>query len=192
MCVIGILIAILAAAIIIGVIAYVIYTYNRFKALEVATQATLGQIRVALRKRLDMITQLAEATREYAIFEKETLENITKMRAAIATATPEQIRDIDRESRAILGRIIAVAEAYPTLRTAEAVSKLMDSIKSIEDEIARLRYTYNNIVQEYNTRIRTFPSNIIAGMIGARELPYLHVGGREIEERPRIRLREEK
>lgn len=187
---IGLILAVLAALAVLGLAAYVVYLYNRFQALRNAGEATLGQIRVALRKRLDMISQLAEAAKEYAIFERETLESVTKMRAAIASASPEEVSGIDRESRRILSRVIAVAESYPTLRTAEPVSKLMDSVKSVEDEIARLRYTYNNIVQEYNTRIDTFPSSLVARMMGARKMPYLEVGGEELEERPRISLRE--
>lgn len=75
----------------------------------------------------------------------------------------------------LLGRLLAVAEAYPTLGMAEPVVKLMDSVKSVEDGIACLRYMYNNIVQEYNTKIRTFLSSMMSRWIGTRELPYLEV-----------------
>jgi len=180
-----VIVAALVAAVL-GFLAYMVYLYNRFQALRNAAEATLGQVKVALRKRLDMISQLADATKSYAKFERETLEKVTRMRASIAGASPEEVRDIDRESRTILGRLIAVAEAYPNLRTVEAVSTLMASIKEVESEIARHRYTFNNIVQEYNTRIDTFPSNIVANMMGARKLPYLEVGGEELEERPKI------
>ncbi len=174
------------AAVLAGLAVYAIYMYNRFQALRNASEATLGQIRVALRKRLDLISQLAEATKSYAKFERETLERIVEMRSAVFKASPEEVRDIDRESREILSRLIAIAESYPTLRTAEVVSKLMDSVKTVEDEIARHRYTYNNVVQEYNTRIDTFPSSLIARLCGIEKMPYLEVGGPEIEARPRI------
>lgn len=118
-----------------------------------AAEATLAQMRVALRKRLDMMAQLVEAAKEYATFERETLEAVTKMRTTVVSAMPEEVSDIERESRRILARLFAVAESYPALRTIESVSNLMNSVKSTEDEIARLRYTYNNIVQEYNTRV---------------------------------------
>lgn len=187
---IGLILAAAALLALIGLVVYAVYLYNRFQALRVAGEATLNQVRVALRKRLDMISQLVEAAKEYAVFERETLESVTKMRAAVASAPPEEVRDIDRESGRLLARVLAVAESYPTLRTAEPVSKLMDAVKSVEDEIARLRYTYNNIVQEYNTRIYTFPSSLVARMMGAGKMPYLEVGGPELEERPRISLRE--
>ncbi len=67
------------------------------------------------------------------------------------------MKKIDGESRGILGNIIAVAENYPALKTSETVTSLMTSVKDIEDEIARHRYTYNNIIQEYNTMMDTIP-----------------------------------
>jgi LemA protein len=69
--------------------------------------------------------------------------------------------------------LIAVAEAYPELKASETVTKLMDSIVDVEDEIARHRYTYNNVVQEYNTMQDTIPSNLVAKIIGANKQTYL-------------------
>ncbi len=181
-----IILILIPVVVVAALIAYMVYTYNRFQVLRNAAEATLAQIRVALRKRLDLIGQLVDAVKSYARFEKETLEKITRMRASIGSASPEQVREIERETRTILARLIAVAENYPELRTAETVSKLMEAVRSVEDEIARQRYTYNNIVQQYNTMIDTYPSRIVALMAGIRKLPYLEVGGREIEERPRI------
>ncbi|RLF20508.1 MAG: LemA family protein [Thermoprotei archaeon] len=169
-----------------AILGYYFATYNRFQALRNASEATLNQIRVALRKRLDLIGQLVDAVKSYAKFEKETLERIVELRSSIAKASPEEIRKAERETRELLSRLIAIVEAYPDLKTATTVMKLMEAVREIEDEIARHRYTYNNIVQEYNTKIDTFPSSIVAKMNGFRKLPYLEVGGAEIEVRPRI------
>ena len=165
---------------------YYFTVYNRFQALRNASEATLNQIRVALRKRLDLIGQLVDAVKSYAKFEKETLERIVELRSSIAKASPEEIRKAERETRELLGRLIAIVEAYPDLKTATTVVKLMEAVREIEDEIARHRYTYNNIVQEYNTKIDTFPSSIVARMNNFKKLPYLEVGGAEIEVRPKI------
>ncbi len=162
--------------------------YNRFMRLRNAATATLGQIRVALRKRLDLISSLAEAVGSYAEFEKDVLEKITQLRSSIATASPEEIAQAERETRGLLARLLAVVEQYPDLKTVEAVKKLMDASKEVEDEIARHRYTYNNIVQEYNTMIDTIPSRFIALINGFKKLPYLEVGGEEIERRPSLRF----
>ena len=167
-------------------IAYYFITYNRFQTLRNAAEATLGQIRVALRKRLDLIGELVDAVKSYAKFERETLEKITAMRTSVERAPPKELEKIERESRAILERLIAVFEAYPDLKTSNVVSQLMQAIREVEDEIARHRYTYNNIVQQYNTMIDTYPSRFVAQINNFAKLAYLEVGVRTSEERPRI------
>ncbi len=133
------------------VIVYLISIYNRFQTLKNGSLATLGQIRVALKKRLDMISQLLDSVQSYAKFEKATFEKITEMRASVLKADTGAIANIEAESRKILGNILVSVENYPDLKTSEPVKKLMDSVKDVEDEVARHRYTYNNIVQEFNT-----------------------------------------
>ncbi len=152
----------------------IISIYNRFQQLRNGAEATLGQIKVALKKRLDMLTELLESVKSYARFERETLEKITKMRTDVLKArSAEEIQKIERESRRILGAITVTVENYPDLKTSETVKKLMDATKEVEDEIARHRYTYNNIVQEFNTKIDTFPSNFVAKLFGFGKMRYL-------------------
>jgi LemA protein len=139
------------ALVIIGLIFWAVGIYNRFFSLKNSSEATLGQIRVAMKKRLDMIEQLLGAVKSYAKFEKETFERVTAMRASL----------------------LAVAENYPDLKTNTTVMSLMDAVKGVEDEIARQRYTYNNISQEFNTMMDTIPSNFIGRLIGLIKLEYL-------------------
>ncbi len=148
-------------------------TYNRFVSLKNASEATLGQIRVAMKKRLDMIDQLLGAVKSYTTFERETLERVTEMRTSVATASPGDLSKVEAESRAVFGRLLAVAENYPDLKTSATVTSLMDAVKSLEDEIARQRYTFNNISQEFNTRMDTIPSKYIADLMHLRPLEYL-------------------
>ncbi|HQC00057.1 MAG TPA: LemA family protein, partial [Methanospirillum sp.] len=82
--------------------------YNRFYALKNSYEATLGQIKVALKKRLDMIGQLLGAVKSYAAFEKETFERVTAMRASVGSAGAADIAGLEAESRTILGRLFAV------------------------------------------------------------------------------------
>jgi len=159
--------------VIIGLVLWIIGIYNRFVSLKNSSEATLGQIRVAMKKRLDMIDQLLGAVKSYAKFEKETLERVTAMRASVATAGPGDLNKVEAESRSIFGRLLAVAENYPDLKTSGTVTSLMDSVKSLEDEIARQRYTFNNISQEFNTMIDTIPSNIVAKLMHLARLEYL-------------------
>jgi LemA protein len=180
------IIAGLVILVIISLIIWAVSIYNRFFSLKNTHEATLGQIKVALKKRLDMIEQLLGSVKSYAAFEKDTLEKVTAMRASVGSANPADLAGIEADSRSILGRLIAVMENYPDLKTSQTVMSLMDSVKQVEDEIARQRYTANNVAEQFNTMIDTIPSNIIGRIIGLGKLQYLEFPGEEIEKRPEI------
>ncbi len=169
--------------VVIGIVAFAVGIYNRFFSLKNSAEATLGQVKVAMKKRLDMIEQLLGAVKSYAAFEKETLTNVTAMRARVGSAGPGDLNELDRESRSMLGRLIAVAENYPDLKTSQTVKELMGAVRGVEDEIARHRY--NHIAQQYNTMTDTIPSNLVAGVMGFTKLQYLEFG-EEIERAPTI------
>jgi len=171
--------------VIIALVLWFVGIYNRFQSLKNSSEATLGQIRVAMKKRLDMINQLLGAVKSYASFEKETLEKVTQMRSGVGSAGPGDLNEIEAQSRSILGRLFAVVENYPDLKTAPLVSDLMGSVRNIEDEIGRQRYTYNNISEQYNTMCDTIPSNIVASMSHFSKLEYLKFE-EEIEQAPKI------
>jgi LemA protein len=147
--------------------------YNRLVKYRNAADANMGQIKVALKKRLDMVEQLLGAVRGYVKHEREIFESIARLRAGVGDAGASGVNDIDRQSREIVNNLLAVAEAYPDLKASENVAKLMEAIVNVEDEIARHRYTYNNVVQEFNTMVDVFPSNMIAGAMKAAKLSYL-------------------
>jgi LemA protein len=170
---------------IVALIGYFVSIYNRFFSLKNSAEATLGQVRVAMKKRLDMIEQLVDSVKSYAKFEKEVFEKITSLRAKATDAGAGALREVDKASRALFGNIVAVAENYPDLKTSNTVTSLMGSVKGIEDEIARQRYTYNNIVQEFNIKQDTIPSKFVAQMIGLTKMEYLQFE-EEIEKRPKI------
>lgn len=159
--------------VVIGFFIYFISSLNRLRSLSNASEATLSQVRVAMKKRLDMIEQLVDLSKDYAKFEQETLEKITGMRANVTVANPKEIKNIDDTSRSILGNVVAVAESYPELKTSQTVTMIMNSVKDVEDEIARQRYTYNNIIQEYNTMLDNIPSNYIGRSAGMTKKEYL-------------------
>ena len=159
--------------------------YNRFMSLRNGAEAQLGQIKVALKKRLDMIEQLLGAVKSYAKFEKETLEKITSLRASVAQGGPAEINNAERESRSLVGSLFAVAEAYPDLKTSQTVTSLQASIHEMEGEIARQRYTSNTISQQFNTMLDTIPSNIVGGIMGLRRMEYLEFE-EDIKKAPKI------
>ena len=168
------LIFVAALVVFLGLIGvYLAHLFNRLYRFGNAAEANLGQIRVAMKKRLDMIEQLLGAVRGYVRHEREVFESVASMRAKVFDAGAAGLGEIDKESRGITGGILAVAEAYPELKANETVKKLMDAIVSVEDEIARHRYTYNNIVQTFNTMVDTIPSNFVASSAGLHKLEYL-------------------
>jgi LemA protein len=173
----------------VGVILIIIFgfisIYNNFKKYKNAAEATMGQTKVAMKKRLDMIEQLLGAVKGYVKHEREIFENIAKLRQGIDTAEPSKLGEIEQQSRTITSSLLAVAEAYPDLKASETTQKLMEAVIDVEDEIARHRYTFNNIVQQYNTMQDTIPSSLIAGYAGASKMGYLEFDER-IENPPDI------
>ena len=171
--------------VILVIIGLFITSYNRLFRFRNAADAELGQIRVAMKKRFDMIEQLLGAVKGYTKFEREVFEKVAMLRAQVMNAGPGNLSDIQRESANLFGSIRAVAEAYPDLKASETVKKLMDAIIGLEDEIGRQRYTYNNVVQEFNTMVDTIPTNIVAGVLGLSKLEYLKFGD-EVEVAPKV------
>lgn len=173
-----------AVVLILGVVGvYFIYLFNKLMRYKNASDANIGQIRVALKKRLDMIEQLLGAVKGYIRHERELFKEIAEMRAKVMSSGTGSLGDIDRESRSITGGLLAISEAYPELKANETVKKLMEAIISVETEIARHRYTYNNIVQELNTMVDTIPSNFVASMAALDKLEYLQFE-ENVEARP--------
>ena len=179
------LVSLIILVLILSLTFYFFLTYNRFQSLRNASEATLGQVKVAMKKRLDMIEQLVDSIKSYARFERDTFEKITSMRASLGRASPDELRRIDVESRGILGNILAVAENYPELKTSETVMVTMKAIKELEEEIARHRYTYNNIIQEFNTMLDIVPSKFVGSSIRLKKMDYLEFREEELR-RPEV------
>lgn len=174
----------LLGVLLISLILIFILIYNKFQRLKNGAEAGISQIKVALKKRLDMISQLVEIVKSYAKFERQVMENIAKMRSSIGEIkTPQDVNKINNESKRILNNLIAVVESYPNLKASENVKDLMNAITDVEDEIARQRYTYNNIVQDYNTRVSSIPSNLVAKMYSFKKIEYLEFE-EEVNKRP--------
>jgi LemA protein len=151
-----------------------ILIYNKFQRLHNGAEAGLSQIKVALKKRLDLITQLADVVKAYSKFEKSVMQNITRMRSLIGKdIKADEVDNINSSSSGILKSILAVVENYPDLKASKNYLDLMSSLKEVESEILRQRYTYNNIVQEYNTRLGVVPSNFVAKLFSYSKLEYL-------------------
>jgi LemA protein len=136
-----------------------------------------------MKKRLDMVEQLVDSVKSYAHFERGTLERITTLRSGLFSAGPQGLQKIDGGSRSLLADIKAVAESYPDLKTSEAVVATMNAIRDVEDEISRHRYTYNNVIQEFNTMLDTLPSSFIGSLAKMHKLEYLNFEEEELRKK---------
>jgi len=169
----SIILFILLALLVLAMI-YFVTIYNRMQSLRNGADATLSQIRVAMKKRLDMVEQLVESAKSYAHFERDVLEKITSLRTGLGSASPVDLKRINGDSQGLLADIKATAESYPALKTSDTVIATMSAIRDVEDEISRHRYTYNNVIQEFNTMLVTLPSSFIASSSGMHKLDYLN------------------
>ena len=171
------------------IIIAVILIFNKFQRLKNGAEAGLSQIKVALKKRLDMISQLVDVVKSYIKFEKNVLENIANLRARVGQITDtNDVSNVNKDSKNVLDRLIAVVEDYPNLKASKNVEDLMIAIRDVEEEISRQRYTYNNIVQEYNTRLESIPSNIIGKIFSYKKLEYLQFE-KEVDIAPKAELK---
>ena len=160
----------------IGLIALIwgIATYNGFVRLRNLVQEAWRQIDVELHRRHDLIPNLVETVKGYAAHERAVFDEVTTARAAAAApgAGPAQQAVQENQLTAALGRLFAVAEAYPQLRAAENFLALQNELTTTEDRIAAGRRFYNANVRQLNTKVETFPSNIIAGWFGFTRAEY--------------------
>ena len=144
------LLLIILLALLLIVAFYFVTIYNRLQSLKNGAEATLSQIRVAMKKRLDMIEQLVDSVKSYAKFERDTLEKITSMRTSLGSASPDELEKINGASRGLVGNVLAVAESYPQLRTSEAVTTTMTPSR-----MSKMRYPDTGIPTITSSRSST-------------------------------------
>ena len=146
-----------------------VYLFNRIVRLRNEVDTGWSNIDVQLKRRNDLIPNLVEAVKGYAAHERGVFEEVTRARAAMAGAsTPGEAGAADSLLGQALGRLFAVAEAYPDLKASQNFLQLQSDLTDTEDKIAAARRYYNATVQAYNTAIQTFPSLLFAGAFGFR------------------------
>lgn len=144
---------------------WIIAVFNSLVWLRNRIQNAWAQIDVQLKRRFDLIPNLVETVKGYAKHEKETFKQITEARNLMSKATtlPQKAK-ADGMLEGALKSLFAVAEAYPTLKANENFMMLQEELSGTESKIAYARQFYNDTVLKYNTKIQTFPSNIIANL----------------------------
>ena len=146
---------------------WVIASYNRLVGLKNQTLNGWRQIDVQLKRRHDLIPNLVNAVRGVMDFERDTLTAVMEARAkALTAAGPADAAQKEGQLTQALGRLLAVAENYPALKSNENVRMLQEELSATENKVGFSRQFYNDIATKFNTSQQTFPSNIFASMLG--------------------------
>lgn len=154
-------------AAIVGVLLWLLFTYNNLVTLRNRVKEAWSQIDVQLKRRSSLIPNLVETVKGYAKHEKEVFENVTKARSALMGAKdPAHKAAANDMLTGALKTLFAVAEAYPNLRASENFKQLQDEISDTETKVAASRQFYNANVLDLNNNIETFPTALIANMFG--------------------------
>ena len=165
----------------------VIALYNRLVSLRALVREAFSGITVQLRRRADLIPNLVEAVKAYASHERETFEAISANRSAsIGGGSVAATAQADQAMTGMLGRLMAVAEAYPQLKADANFRQLQDQLSSIEGELQSARRYYNATARDLNTTAVGFPGVLIAGPMGFREEPYYEDADQSIQTAPKV------
>ncbi|PZG19959.1 hypothetical protein C1I95_10500 [Micromonospora craterilacus] len=158
------------------VVGWALVAYNRLVRQRNQVQASWAQIDVQLKRRYDLIPNLVETVKGYAAHERVTLEAVVAARtgAIAAAGTPGVADRADAENilTQALGRLFALAEAYPDLKANQNFAALQRELANTEDKIAYARQFYNSAVQTFNTSVQSIPTNLIAGLGGFRAMDF--------------------
>lgn len=172
--------------VILGVVAalvvMLIAIYNGLVKTKVRVDEAWSDIKVQLKRRIDLIPNLVETVKGYAKHEKEVFQKVTEARAAMINAEgPAESAKAENMLEGALKSIFAVAEAYPELKANENFKELQAELVDTEDKISASRRFYNAAVRDLNIKIKTFPAIIFAGMLGFSEREFFEIDESEAE-----------
>jgi LemA protein len=181
--------------IILGVIAvivlWVVSIYNGIVAMGQRVSQAFADIDVQLRQRHDLIPNLVETVKGYAAHERGTLDEVVKARNTAMTAQgPAAQSAAEAQLTGALGRLIAIAEAYPDLKANANFQQLQAELTDVENKLAASRRFFNNAVSEYNARIAQFPAALLAGPFGFAPRQFFDLGDdrRAVQEAPQVKF----
>ena len=167
--------------------------YNRIQTLDEQVNGFESQIKVQLQRRADLVPNLVETVRGYAEHEREVFTAVADARSRLAGALQggdvAQMAAANQQLNGALGRLIAIAEAYPQLKANENFRALQDQLEGTENRIATARGDYNTAVQTYNAYIRQFPQVITAKITGKKAREYFELTTPGAAEAPRVDFR---
>src|SRR5215213_637785 len=151
-------------------------SYNTFVTQEEAVKAQWAQVENQLQRRNDLIPNLVETTKGFAQHEESIYKDIAEARSRLLAAkSPEESITAANQQSSALGRLLAVVENYPQLKSNEQFNRLMDELSGTENRLSTERMRYNERVQDYNTARRQFPGNLTAKAFGFKDYPFYEV-----------------
>lgn len=163
---------VIAAVIVIAVIG-IVGTYNSLVSLQAGVEEKESAISTQLQRRSDLIPNLVSTVKGYAAHEEEVYTAIADARSKLAGAgTVEEMAQANGELSSALSRLLVVVENYPELKANENFTALQDELAGTENRITVARNDYNTAAKEYNVKIRRFPNNLFAGMLGFEKADY--------------------
>jgi LemA protein len=163
-----------AVGLLILIVAFlVLETYNSVVTLNQQVSKAWANIEVALKQRFDQLPSLVDAVRGLMAYERETLTRVTRLRSEYAAGEPIPVQAATSEATSTAVRqLFAVVESYPDIKSQANVLALQEEVERLEDIIAARRELYNDTVYRLNTRIRQFPTNLLASLFGWTERPF--------------------
>jgi LemA protein len=180
------------------VVFWVIQMYNNLVNLRNRVRNAFSQIDVQLTRRYDLIPNLVEAVKGYMSHERGTLEAVIEARntakaglkqAAADPSDPEAIKALVAAEATLggtLGRLFALAEAYPDLKANQNMAQLQEELASTENKVAFSRQAFNDSVMGFNNACENFPSNLVANNFGFKKAEFLDIGNEEKREAPAV------
>jgi LemA protein len=163
-------------ALVVLVLGYCIYVFNRLVALRQRVNNGWSEIDVQLKRRYDLIPNLVETVKGYAAHERQVFEQVTEARSqAVNAQGVDQQASAENQITGALKSLFAVAEAYPDLKANKNFLALQEELSGTESKIAFSRQFYNDQVMLLNTRIQKFPSNVIAGMFHFEQREFFNI-----------------
>lgn len=170
------LFGIIAIAVVVLIVLWGFGAYNGLVRGRTSAEEAFSTMDVYLKKRFDLIPNLVETVKGYAKHESETLEKVIAARNAVAAAPSDAAR-VEGENMisGALRQLFALSESYPDLKANANFQQLQDQLKKVEDDIANSRKYYNAVVREYNIKVQSIPTNIVANIGGFKTKPLYEV-----------------
>lgn len=170
------LILLIVAIVVLFILGFLWAAYNSLVRLRVRVEEAWSDITVQLKRRMDLIPNLIETVKGYAKHEASVFEKVTEARAAVLSAKGvKETAQAENMFESALKSVFAVAEAYPDLKASQNFVELQNELVDTEDKIQASRRFYNGGVRDLNTKIQTFPTNLIAGMFGFKNREFFEL-----------------